>query len=393
MTTALIGKKAIGCAAASGAFLAFTWYTKPKPYPPYGWSEQARAFPEHIAAGLGPFQYYCSENGATNNPEDSRMKPGLDAPNVPDTSGIRMFRAEDYTDLESVVARVRENLCKKGVLEGKEPLNPLSVPVSVYLKRNLRDRPFNSIIQFAERRDIEATVVAALEKIFPNDKYHCMHGSRSRNSHGMSLFLQDVLRSKGLLFEAPWTVYDLSCGTGRHWPDARGVFVVTTNGDVDAAVWVNGEDHIEIVAISSRGDVGTALRITQEIASKLETVLSFSKDEINGYLTMKPEEAGTGMKVSCMVSLPNLSKHREFANICSSLRLRAGLVDRPSLTFTLMSVERFGLTPDENAKRTSFSIEKILELENLLGKKSPDADKEIVNILSQTLVRGPSRRS
>ena len=371
----MLSRKALGCLGTSGAFLVYTWYTKPNPYPPLTWSKEAREFPDHISAGLGPFQYYCPEQGAVSNPEDPRLKPGLDAP-ASGASGIRMMCAKDYTELESRIGEIRKSLTKRPLphVVANSPIQKLGCPVTVTMKRNLSSMPFSSIITMDERREVERLAVEALGSA----TYHSYIGSRSIPEKQMSPFLRDVLRSQGLLFEAPWTVYDLSCGSGRHWPDARGVSIVDAENSV--CVWVNGEDHVEIVAVDPEGDVIKAAAAAARTARRLEATLPSAKQE--GYLTMKPENSGLGIKIFTSVSLPFLSRHPKFASVCSALRIRSVLVDRVSFVWNLMSFEQVGLSEEECAERTAKGISKILEIEKTFAQNTATGEDLITNLTS-----------
>lgn len=363
----MISRKAIGCLGASGTLLAYTWYTKPKPYPPLSWSEQAKMFSDQISLGLGPFQYYCPESGAINNPTDQKLKPGLDAPSVvkfPFVSGLRMLSSSDYEDIGDKLRLALTSPSTSTVVGSTRP--PLGVPVTVSLKRNIKNIPFSSVISMPERREVEAQIVEALKSVFPESSYHGFIGSQSMQECEMSLFLQDVLRSRGLLFEAPWTTYDLSCGSGRHWPDARGIGLIKNERDV--AIWINGEDHLEIVAVNGEGNVKVALSEASRISSQLEKHLTFASDAQNGYHTMKPENSGLGMKVFSTVSLPFLSRHPRFSVICSALRVNTVSLDREASIWNLNSYDQFGLSQEECAVHTAESIQRILDLDKALSR-------------------------
>jgi hypothetical protein len=316
--------------------------------------------------GLGPFQYYFPEMGATNpcyTPDESCRKPGLDDPSAVGefVSGLRMACADDYARYPEKMDGIRSNFAKKLAIKSF-PDSCLQVPVTVSVKRNLANRPFNSVIDFRQRREVESELVSALKSISTDGVYHAFPGSQS-HAPQMSLTVCDLLRSRGLMFEPPWTTYDLSCGTGRHWPDARGIFQLPSSGSVDCVAWINGEDHLEIVAVSRHGDVKEAVRIAQSFINQLEKKLSFALSEACGNLTMKPEDSGTGQKISAVMELPYLFGHPDFAKLCARLRLRPFVLDKQHMLVNLMSVERFGLTPEENGDRTRNALNQIVEID------------------------------
>lgn len=362
-----IGNRALVAATASAGLLGVVWWTKPKPYPPLAWSEQAKMFPDPISLGLGPFQYYCSESGATSYPSDARLKPGLDAPSVvrlPYVSGVRMFTSKDYEEFEPLMTEMRAKRKNSNYFAS----TPLGVPATVSMKRNLADRDFNSVVGLLERREIEKLIVDTVKNFFPDSSYHGLRGNLANPDKQMSAYLEDVLRARGLLFEAPWTVYDLSCGTGRHWPDARGVIVVDSN----TVVWVNGEDHLEIVAVSENGDITQAMGKANSVSERIETALKLAKDEKNGYLTMKPENSGeSSSSVRTTVSLPIFARHPKFHQVCAKLHVRSSVVDRDSWIFTLATTAR-----------TAGGLEDILKIEPSLMENSVAGEAVINKVLN-----------
>ena len=55
-----------------------------------------------------------------------------------------------------------------------------------------------------------------------------------------------MLLDSNLLFREPDSPAVLSSGTGRHWPDGRGVFVCATG----VSAWINEEDHFRLMLAS-----------------------------------------------------------------------------------------------------------------------------------------------
>lgn len=377
-----VSRKAVGAALTGVSVLGYTWYTKPGPYPPLSWSASARRTLDHTSLGLGPFQYSCGDMGATTPtdrvPSDMKalslaelrcIKPGLDAP-AENLSGLVMTCGADYSLMESRIEAVRKRFSKQGSIAPKNLTQ--RIPVWIHVKRNLASTPFASYITFEERRRVEQTLVDALLAIDPSGTYHAFPESRSMMTN-MSHMLHDLLRSRGLVFEAPWRVYDLSCGFGRHWPDARGVFL-TSSGD---AVWINGEDHVEIVA---EGDMTAASKRVMDWTDSLGRRLSFATDEKNGYMTLKPEDAGTGLKVSASVGMGRLSRHPNFSSVCNKLRINAVPVD--SETFSVSTIERFGITNEDAIARAESAIATVVAIEDALLANAPEGESMIAQLLA-----------
>merc|ERR1719162_2822247 len=81
--------------------------------------------------------------------------------------------------------------------------------------------------------------------------YLPVRGSRSyvKMPDGMQTHQEEQLRKAGVLFAEPDSRIKLSAGLGRHWPDARGVFLGESQSFY---VWCNEEDHLRFFARQSQ---------------------------------------------------------------------------------------------------------------------------------------------
>jgi hypothetical protein len=363
-----LSKPAIATAVVGLSALGFTWYTRPEPYPPSQWSKEAKKFPDHVSRGLGPLLYYYPEKGVRTPidriPDNLKssvssieelmcVRPGIDCGVNEYNSGLVMQDTSSYRFAEKTVEKFKKS--DRLAFSQKSP--SLMAPVCVSMKRNLKSLPFMSSISFEGRRQVEDQVLSVLEG---HGTYYPLIGSRSTGSKPMSKIMLDVLRSQGLVFEAPWTAYDLSTGIGRHWPDARGVFLVTPDETgTEIVVWVNHEDHVELVGIRQDGDAEKILNCIEKISAKFDTV----KDSaIFGHLTTKPENSGIGMTVSYQCDLSKLSKHKRFVELCGKLRVKPMAIGNG--IFNIASFEKFGLTEKDCIDRTRSSVAKLIELES-----------------------------
>ena len=373
-----------GVLAVGVTTVAAAWLTKPKPYPPRDWSEEANKFPDPIKLGLGPFFYHCEEKGATT-PVDRvtdamrergiedlemahMMKPGLDT----NTDGFVLVSGKSFERVKERMKQVslkfsrntKFDHVKSGSLFPNliKPL-PNEPPVSVSIRLNMSG-DFNSVVSFDNRRKNEAIICDVLAQTV-GGKYHPLCGNQSREHSGtrsMSEQMLDVLRSQNLMFEAPWTTFDLSAGFGRHWPDARGVWVVESTTDSQIVVWINHEDHVEIVGSSNDG-VNLVKRLENfrnELAQKLPNV---AKSEEFGYLSVKPEFSGNNLTVSQTVRLGRLGMHEKFSSVTRLLGLR--VTDLGDRKYHLVSTERFGISAEEATARAVVAFRIIANLDPL----------------------------
>ena len=365
----LQSKIPLGVFAVGVTSLAAVWYTKPKRYPPRDWSEEANKFPDHIRLGLGPYFYYCEDKGACTVvdrvTEEMRkrgiddlemahmLKPGLDT----NTEGFVLTCDKSVDRVKNKMWVLWEKFSKKKNFDlvkvnEKFPLLVKPVPneprVTTSLRLNLSG-DFNSVISFEDRRKNEEIVCEVLQQTV-GGTYHPLCGNMSREHVGtpsMTDGMLDVLRSQELMFEAPWTTFDLSAGLGRHWPDARGVWLVESSADAQIVVWVNHEDHMEIVGVS--GDAVSLVSRLGKIRAEISKHLPIAKSEEFGYLSVKPEFSGTGLTVSQTLRLDRIGSHEKFSQIARFFGLH--VTDLGDRKYHLVSTERFGISAEEATAR------------------------------------------
>ncbi|KAL7060780.1 hypothetical protein AAHC03_09866 [Spirometra sp. Aus1] len=118
-------------------------------------------------------------------------------------------------------------------------------------------------------------------------------------------------------------------GTERHWPHGRGIFVAHNNTAVSQlVVQVNIEDHLRVICLDLTGErlheaYGRAVKMMQW----LDKTLAFSKRTDYGFLSPIPFSVGTGLRVSALLSLPNLLSDKEAlyqACLLAGVRVRPG---------------------------------------------------------------------
>lgn len=387
----------VGTAAASVGLFGYTVLTKPDPYPPRTWSSQAKMYPDHVAMGLGPFHYYFPEKGATSpidrisdnelSVEEMKcLKPGINAPaDIGDyVSGIVAIDSSSYNLFENKLKLIRSKFTREGDIPKLSFLDKIErgKSITVSSRRNLKGRAFNSYNSFIQRRENELTIVNALKDQFPEGSYFPLHGSKSLGKKSMPKDLEDLLRSKGLIFDVPWTVYELSCGFGRYWPDARGVFVLPSDKGTDLVVFVNSEDHLEVIAKREDGNATSCFKGNQQVIEKIEKHIDFAKDELNGFLTLRPEEAGTALMISYDIQLNRLHRHPKFVPLCRKLQLKV-LKSCDYNQIQLVNFERFNLSPEEAVLRTNSAVDIVQLIDQLLD--STDTELEGLHAINSIL--------
>lgn len=232
-----------------------------------------------------------------------------------------------------------------------DPLGTLKVrSVRVQLSRNLKGLPFIPACSFAERREVERILTKALTR--QTGTYLPSKGSTScAIRHAMTDSEEQQLRSKGLLLQEPKSSGLLACGVGRDWPDARGVFLMSSEGsDTTMAVWINEEEHLSFIACRNDGDLKAAFASVCEAEASLKTELekdglAFAYSERLGFLTAMPGKLGGGLNVRVLMDVPNMSASRGIGDLAEKSGLKVAL--RQS---------RPGFATIEVANRSSFGV-------------------------------------
>jgi hypothetical protein len=148
--------------------------------------------------------------------------------------------------------------------------------------------------------------------------------------------------------------------------------------NIDTAVWVNGEDHIEVIAVAIDGDVAGATRAASSLVASIEKKIDCMHSPLNGYLTMKPDEAGTGLKISSVLILERLCQHALFPKLCSKIGIATNVIDKQHGVVSVASYERFGLTPDELATQTQRALATVIEIESLLNGHDTTKGEDLI---------------
>jgi creatine kinase len=206
-----------------------------------------------------------------------------------------------------------------------DPKGSNVVSVRVELRRNFAGLRLAPCCEKAERREAERITVKALLG-HSQGSYMPLTWSESYvpKQGGMSAEEQAQLRDDGLLFLEPTQANGrLSMGLGRHWPDARGIFL---NDRRDFSAWCNEEDHVCLVATADGADLKSAVARVTEAAAAVEAeaqsadiVSGFMRDENLGFLTVNPANLGNALSCTVSLKLPKLGQHMHFQNACRAL--------------------------------------------------------------------------
>jgi creatine kinase len=207
-----------------------------------------------------------------------------------------------------------------------DPEGKFVVSCSITSGRNIRGLRLTPAITMDERREVERVVTRGLLELTGDlqGEYYPLSGSSSYalKPEGMDFEDEEALSEGGFLFREPDAKYALSSGIGRHWPDARGVYL---SDQKDFMVWLNEEDHIQLTKKQNGAnmqDVFTSFCKAESAlldCLKLEGYEYMQNDHL-GFLTASPANLGTGLKVVVRVRLPKLaSNDTEFKKLMKGM--------------------------------------------------------------------------
>jgi len=269
-------------------------------------------------------------------------------------------------------------------LVSAEPIDPTGkylVSARLRCSRNISTLRFPTAISREERCEVERIVTTALDELcgdFAGD-YHPLQGSTSYPAvpNGMEEAIEEELDSQGLLFVEPDSSLRLSSGTGRHWPEARGVFASRFK---NLAIFVNEEDHVRFVA-TARESANGGLRGAFEELCHADRILQMALRQQGhdyaftdrlGFLTSDPSNVGTGgLRASLILRLPLLGTHAKFKVLCKSLGVHARLESSAdSQLWNVQQSGKLGTSEVDLLNKVSAAGRRLVECELLLQQGS-----------------------
>ncbi len=197
-------------------------------------------------------------------------------------------------DLDSLTQNVSE------WLRGTGPESDIVVSTRIRLARNLAQFPFAS----KASDDVKAQIVGQMQGVLtelPIAKPLSWVDVEALNDVDRQFLVERQLISRELADSA--------------WP--RGVAVAQTE---DIAIMVNEEDHLRLQVLRSGLAFDDCWEEMNAIDDAIEERVTYAFDDMFGYLTACPTNAGTGIRVSVMMHLPALVQTREVSKVFNALQ-------------------------------------------------------------------------
>ena len=144
-----------------------------------------------------------------------------------------------------------------------------------------------------------ADVIARVEAILKKNGFHACKIEKSAKSTAMSYCEKQYVEQDFCSF-----------------PYDKAIFF---NEPCSLSVSVGGSNLINIYAILPGASVRDAYKISSSAEEMLDSELDFAYDEELGYLSPIPSMCGSGIRISCALYLPQLSRAGKIPSLCRSL--------------------------------------------------------------------------
>ncbi|XP_039469848.1 zgc:172076 isoform X1 [Oreochromis aureus] len=289
----------------------------------------------------------CTQSGVIF---DDVIRPGLEEPGDylgPVSVGCVAGDAESYILFCDFFDRVIEAYHEQKItsqtpesdlnydnLKGGDDLDrSYAVRCEVSVVRGIEDFCFPTHCSRGERRQLLTLARQALEQL-------------EQKLAGRLLLLTDLSQEQQseLNLKAP-TSFQLRIGVARDWPDARAVWV---SEDRSLLVWVNIDEHLRLVSTREDANVAQAFQCICINLQKLEKYYRglrhpFIWKQQLGWVTSSPANVGTGLRISVLIKLQHLPKHKHLKDVLKRLRINMDKTDSPEL-YNIGNMATFGFT-------------------------------------------------
>ena len=179
--------------------------------------------------------------------------------------------------------------------------NPEDIIVnsSVKLLRNFKNQKFINKQNIEEAKENIDNVYKLFSAEFTNEAPQLIK-IWEQNSNDIEEYVEKKLISKKLLERKD-----------------KGAFII--NNENTISIMLNEEDHIAIKCISGGLDLNNEYEFAMKVEDTLSKKYIYSFSETFGYLTMNPNNVGTGLIVSAVIHLPILTYNKKIDEISKNL--------------------------------------------------------------------------
>lgn len=244
--------------------------------------------------------------------------------------------------------------------------NGIVISTRVRLARNIKGYPFAPKLSAVQRAAMLKDIKNVFEK-YGTDRYNYLDIA-TKSDVDKTVLVEEHLISRDFASMPP--------SQGR-------MLVYDENNSV--SVMAGEEDHIRIQTVRPGFAITEAFEASCAVDEMLSRGLEFSFSDKLGYLTCCPSNTGTGMRVSCMLHLPMLTRNDYIKSVieyCS----RAGLTVRGFFgegsgadgeIYQVSNQVTLGISEEETIKRITEAINIIVNKERALRDQLNEAGERI----------------
>lgn len=161
---------------------------------------------------------------------------------------------------------------------------------------------------------------------------------------------------------------------------------ILINNDEDLSVVVNECDHLKIQAICSGSNIPGVYKKAQDLSAKLENNMDIAFSERLGFLTARPREVGSGIRIACMVSIPGIEKSgtisqviKRFSKIDWQLTpVMSDSFKKHGSLYMVGNLATLGITEEELITRGVQLINELVKLERICRNEIYRKNKLII---------------
>lgn len=267
---------------------------------------------------------------------------------------------EDLHDIEPGSMQTEMDL---GDSEGLDDLDAEKLfvqSIKITINRSLNDYAFLSLLTSEKLECVEKRLMEALLKIEDEELKGIYYSYIDIDDEQLQKWVED-----GTIFPPPEDEVLKAAQTYRMWPKYRGLYFNEKN---NFRVWVNAEEHLQIVIHEDGGNLkGAYERLIRGI--NFFGALEFSRHPNWGFLAHNLKNIGTTMRISLQAKLPKLANPDNAAKLEALCDVNNIVAEKTKddETFELRNLKKFGKSEIQLIKDFHKGVKEFIEAEKCLN--------------------------
>ena len=263
------------------------------------------------------------------------------------------------------------DLSTKNILNDNiDPEGKYVISVRARVARNINNIPFRKVQNKEDAKNGEKIIVNALLEL-QGDLVGSYHQLKTLSNEEKETLIKEhvmfeEMKGSKLLVDSKIVK--------KYTPEGSGIFF---NKEKTFIIWVNEEDHLRIISLEKGANIKSVFKRLSDGIRELGKYIEFSYNDNYGYLTSCPSNIGTGLRISIMAKLPNLSKDiKKLKELASKhdLQVRGLYGENSSVektdTFDISNAVRVGRDEVKLTNGLILGLKNIIEVEKELDKNN-----------------------